>query len=254
MEGLQTEPRAAPASGALPGFQPHLLLETESHGAWGPGSRRPFPTPVPSGPNEVGISPQLLCPRAWVLPEARPGPGARPSAPAWPGSASKTGFHGRHRSCARATAPRAPHDSVVRNWEPPPPKPHSWQRTVTRVGYFCLIIWFRGGDERQPAHGASSAAWGARDQLPPETISTDRSDPHPGSPSQMNPESLDCRRNAESSPGFRSLSVTPGIGLKWGLGRSWLRHPRCSRSALCTPAPSCESQVLDSAWSPPLGP
>lgn len=120
VEGLQTEPRAAPASGALPGFQPHLLLETESHGAWGPGSRRPFPTPVPSGPNEVGISPQLLCPRAWVLPEARPGPGARPSAPAWPGSASKTGFHGRHRSCARATAPRAPHDSVVRNWEPPP--------------------------------------------------------------------------------------------------------------------------------------
>lgn len=122
VEGLQTEPRAAPASGALPGFQPHLLLETESHGAWGPGSRRPFPTPVPSGPNEVGISPQLLCPRAWVLPEARPGPGARPSAPAWPGSASKTGFHGRHRSCARATAPRAPHDSVVRNWEPPPPE------------------------------------------------------------------------------------------------------------------------------------
>lgn len=148
----------------------------------GPGPKAPSPRPLPSSPNEVGISPQLLRPGAWVSPEASPAPCACPSAPAWPVSASRMGFPGRCESCPGATS------------------------------HHLVPCWGR----RQPVRGASSAARGAMDQLPPETISLSRTNPHPGSPSQQSPESSVCRRNAESSPGFRSLSVTPGNRAKAG--------------------------------------
>lgn len=114
----------------------------------GPGPKAPSPPPLPSSPNEVGISPQLLRPGAWVSPEASPAPCACPSAPAWPVSASRMGFPGRCESCPGATSPQAPRDSVVRNREPPPPHPREATSAAkdSDAGYFCLIIWFPAGD------------------------------------------------------------------------------------------------------------
>lgn len=158
VEGLQTEPRVPPASGALPGFQPHLLLEAEGHGVWGPGSRRPFPAPVPSGPNEVGISPQLLRPGAWVLPETRPGPWARPSAqhglaqhPEW-ASVADIG------AAPEPQLPGLPMTVWRETGSPPPPKPHSQQRTVTRatsVSSSGSVVGTSNSQHRGPArqHG-----------------------------------------------------------------------------------------------------
>lgn len=127
VEGLQGELRAAPAAGAPPESQPHLLRETEGHGVRGPGSRGPFPAPVPSGPDEVSSFVQGHgCPR-----RQGPAPRARPSTPAWPGSASRTGFHSQLRAAPEPQLPGLPIQCGEKQGAPPG-RLHSQQSTVTR--------------------------------------------------------------------------------------------------------------------------